>query len=219
VSDGTSTILIDTSTDLRSQALRHDVCQVDAVVYTHAHADHLHGIDDLRGFTVRRRAPIPVYADRLTVENIRHRYEYMFSDPDFKLGWGIPRLDLAEIPAEGVRVGAMHILPVPIMHGSLPILGYRIGPFAYLTDCSDVPESSRAMLHGLDTLVIDGLRPRPHPTHFSISQAVDMVRILSPRQAFLTHLTHDVDHDTMEAELPDDIHLAWDGLRVEMTAE
>ena len=214
LSDGEATILIDSSTDLRAQVLAHGVTSLDAVFYTHAHADHLHGIDDLRGFTVRQRRALPIYGDRRTIDHIVRHFDYIFQDPEYHLGWGIPRLSPAVIPAAGVRVGTMQVRPIPILHGPLPIFGYRVGGFAYLTDCSGIPASSRDLLRGLDTLVIDGLRPRPHPMHFSIGQALDVVRDLAPRQTFLTHLTHDVDHAVMEKELPTGVGLAWDGLRV-----
>jgi phosphoribosyl 1,2-cyclic phosphate phosphodiesterase len=187
--------------------------RVDAVLYTHAHADHLHGIDDLRSFTLRQRVPLPCYGDAATIGLIRDRYPYMFADPDFRLRWNIPRLELHEMngPAD---VCGVPVLPVPLLHGRLPIYGFRIGRFAYLTDCSEIPPASWPLLEDLHTLVIDGLRPEPHETHFSIGQAVAVVSRLRPEQAYLTHLTHDVDHGPTEAQLPAGVRLAFDGLRL-----
>ena len=210
---GHTAILIDTSTDLRQQALRHRLNHIDAVLYTHAHADHLHGIDDLRSFTLLQRNVIPCYGDAETLALIRERYPYLFKDPDFSLGWSIPRLDMRPAAAPFDLDGAT-ITPIPIFHGKALILGYRIDRFAYLTDCSAIPDASMTLLRNLHTLILDGLRPRPHATHFCIAQALEIIEELRPEQAFLTHLTHDVDHDVVEAELPESVHLAYDGLTV-----
>jgi phosphoribosyl 1,2-cyclic phosphate phosphodiesterase len=209
------TLLIDTSTDLRTQALRHGVDRVDAVLYTHTHADHLHGIDDLRSFTLRQRQPLPCYGNAETIRVIRDRYPYIFADPECLLRWSIPRLELRELRGP-VSLGGVEVVPVPLLHGRLPIYGFRIGRLAYLTDCSEIPYASWALLEGLHTLVIDGLRPQPHETHFSIAQALEVVARLRPAQAFLTHLTHDVDHGPTEAQLPPGVRLAYDGLRVKV---
>jgi phosphoribosyl 1,2-cyclic phosphate phosphodiesterase len=210
---GDVSLLIDTSTDLRAQALRHGLDRLDAVLYTHGHADHLDGIDDLRSFTLRQRQPLPCYGDSATIGLIRERYSYMFADPDFRLRWSIPRLELREM-AGPTEVCGVHVIPVPVLHGRLPIYGFRIGRLGYLADCSGIPDYSWPLLEGLHTLVIDGLRPQPHETHFSIGQALAVIARLRPEQAFLTHLTHDVDHGPIEAQLPPGVHLAYDGLRV-----
>jgi phosphoribosyl 1,2-cyclic phosphate phosphodiesterase len=208
-------ILLDSSTELRMQALREGVGHIDAVLYTHSHADHLHGIDDLRSFSGRSRQAIPTYGDAQTIGFIQTNYAYIFNDSAMRLGWGIPRLELhvADAPFDlcGVRV-----TPVPIMHGSRTILGYRIGDLAYLTDCSGIPESSFPLLQGLHTLILDGLRPEPHPTHFHIAAALDAIARINPKQAYLTHLTHNIDHAPMESTLPDGVRLAYDGLRVDV---
>jgi len=207
-------ILIDTATELREQALRYGVKRVDAILYTHSHADHLHGIDDIRSFSGRARKPIPVYGDEDTISFIRKNYGYIFSDPLFRLGWGIPRLEL-EVIREPTRICGVRVVPVPLLHGRRLILGYRIGDLAYLTDCSAIPDGSWKLLEGLHTLVIDALRPRPHPTHFCISEALEVTERLRPGVAYFTHLTHNVDHATMEATLPDHVRLAYDGLEIE----
>ena len=212
---GEKNILIDSSTDLRAQALRHNIRHVDAVLYTHSHADHLHGIDDLRSFSRRARKPIPAYGDAHTVSVIREHYAYIFEDKEFTLGWGIPRLELRVIRSPSAICG-VRVTPVPLLHGQRVILGYRIGGLAYLTDCSEIPEESLPLLKGLDMLVIDALRPRPHPTHFSIPEALQTIERLSPRRAYLTHMTHNVEHAATEATLPENVHLAYDGLEIEI---
>lgn len=213
VTAGTTALLIDSSTDLRAQALRHGIDRVDAVLYTHGHADHLHGIDDLRAFTLRQRQPLPCYGDEATIGLIRDRYAYMFADPAFALRWSIPRLELHVLDSP-VTIGGLGVQPVPLLHGCLPVLGFRIGRLAYLTDCSAIPETSWPLLQGLHTLVIDGLRPQPHTTHFCIDQAIEVAAQLRPEITLLTHLTHDVDHAAVEASLPPGVRLAYDGLRL-----
>lgn len=208
-------ILIDVSTDFRTQALRARIRHLDAVLITHTHADHIHGIDDLRAFSLRNKSPMPIYTDTVSVERIRTRFPYIFGDPEFRLGWGIPRMELHEL-RESISLGGIQITPVPLWHGTEQILGFRIGKLAYLTDCSAIPDSSLPFLENLDTLVLDGLRQRPHPTHFSISQAIDASRRIVPRQTFLTHLTHDVDHEETESQLPDGVRLAFDMMSVEI---
>jgi phosphoribosyl 1,2-cyclic phosphate phosphodiesterase len=212
VSVGAVTLLIDTSTDLRAQALRHGLDRVDAVLYTHTHADHLHGIDDLRSFTLKQRQPLPCYGAAETLRQIQERYPYIFGDPELRQRWSIPRLDLRELRGP-VDIFGVHVVPVPLLHGRLPIYGFRIGRLAYLTDCSGIPPASWALLEGLHTLVIDGLRPQPHETHFNIEQALAVIARLRPAQAFLTHLTHDVDHGPTEALLPAGVRLAYDGMQ------
>ena len=206
-------ILVDTATDLRAQALQHSLRRIDALLYTHSHADHLHGIDDLRSFSHARQAPIPTYADAHTLNFIRSHYEYIFDDKEYRLGWGIPRLDLRVIE-KPTPICGLDVIPIPVLHGDQTILAYRLGKFAYVTDCSAIPERSRPLLRNLHTLILDGLRHKPHPTHFNITQAVEAIEVLRPQRAYLTHLTHDVDHPAVEPTLPPHVHLAYDGLEL-----
>ncbi len=207
-------LLVDTTPELRLQAVRERLDRVDAVLFTHDHADHLHGIDDLRAFCEKHRMVIPLYGDDKTLLEIRRRWPYMFQDPEFaQRHLNVARLTTCAV-AGPFSIGDVEIVPIPLLHGKAEILGYRIGPFAYLTDCSEIPETSVPLLRGLDTLVIDGLRPRPHTTHFSLGQACLAVARLQPRQAFLTHLTHNVDHAAVDMALPAGIRLAYDGLRL-----
>ena len=207
-------LLVDTATELRVQAVREGLDRVDAVLFTHDHADHLHGIDDLRAFCQKHRMVIPLHGNEQTLATIRSRWSYMFQDLEFaQRHLNVARLRLCPI-SRPFDIQGVEIIPVPVCHGATEILGYRIGQFAYLTDCSDISEASIELLRGLDTLVIDGLRPRPHHTHFSLGQACLVVARLRPRQAFLTHLTHNVDHATTDATLPTGVHLAYDGLKL-----
>ncbi|WP_029916400.1 GPMC system MBL fold metallohydrolase [Pelobacter seleniigenes] len=208
LSYGKYNILIDTSTDLRQQALREGMRHVDAVLYTHSHADHLHGIDDLRSFSLFSPEPIPLYGSEETLARIRRSFCYIF-DPAEHSGY-IPNLRLCPI-AGSVTLGGLEITPLPLQHGYGVSTGYRCGPFAYLTDCNAIPQHSLELLKGLDLLILDGLRFKPHASHFNIPQAVAMAKTIGARQTLLTHLSHDVEHLRDDAELPDGINLAYDG--------
>ena len=204
-------ILIDTSTDLRWQALREDIRHVDAVLYTHSHADHLHGIDDLRGFNLRSQEPIPLYGSIRTLERVRDNFSYIFDDIE-NPGY-VPRLALFPVE-ETFSLFDLQITPIPLFHGRMQAFGYRCGPFAYLTDCNEIPATSLDLLHGLELLVLDGLRFKPHTTHFNIAQAVQMAQRIGARQTLLTHLSHEVDHPRHNPQLPEGVEFAYDGQRL-----
>ena len=205
-------LLVDTGPDLRMQALRFGVTRVDAILYTHGHADHVVGLDEVRRFNALQRGAIPCYADATTIDEIRGMFSYIF-DPRTPKGGGIPDLTFTQIDGP-LNVGGTGILPVPVYHGERPILGFRIGRFAYLTDCSRIPESSWPLLEGLDIVVLDALRERPHPTHFSLDEAVAAARRLGARQTFFTHIAHDLGHAATCAKLPPSMALAYDGQMV-----
>ena len=206
---GVRSILVDTSTDLRQQALTHDITRVDAILFTHSHADHILGLDEVRRFNVLQKTAMPCYGDRQTLADLRTTFSYIFSGP--KVGGGIPQLSLTEIDGP-FQLGGAEIVPVPLMHGPRPILGFRIGAFAYLTDCSAIPDASWPLLAGVRTLVIDALRDRPHPTHFSVAEALDAVQRIAPERAYFTHIAHDLPHAATNARLPRGVELAYDGL-------
>lgn len=208
-----ASILIDVSPDFRQQMLRHDIKHLDAILITHAHADHILGLDDVRAISALQQSHIPLYADADTIETIRRKYSYIFNDEDFRLGWGIPRIRLHEINSVQ-EVAGMEVTAVPIRHGDLTILGYRIRGLAYLTDCSGLPESSVPLLKDVDTLVMDALKPKPHPTHFSLPEALDAIRTLKPGRAFLTHISHRLPQSATDADLPENVHMAYDGLEI-----
>ena len=205
--------LIDTATELRLQALANGVRRVDAVLYTHFHADHTAGLDDLKAFNAALGGPLPVYGDAPTGQDLRQRYGFAFAGTPW-LG-AIPHLVFHEVDGP-LDVCGVPVVPVPLIHGRIRATGWRIGGLAYLTDCNGIPEPSRRLLAGLDVLVLDALRWRPHPTHFSIPEALAVVAALRPRRAYLPHLTPEVDHATTSARLPPGVELAHDGLVVEV---
>ncbi len=207
-------ILVDTSTDLRAQALAHDIRRVDAILFTHSHADHVLGLDEVRRYNALARGPIACYGDTQTLAALRQMFAYIFS-PAQAAGGGIPRLSLFEI-AGLFTLGGVDIVPVPLMHGPWPILGFRVGPFAYLTDCNGIPAESWPLLDGVRTLVLDALRDRPHSTHFSVGQALEVVARLAPERAYFTHICHDLPHAATCARLPKGVELAYDGLVLEV---
>ncbi len=207
---GGVTFLIDTATELRAQALANGLNHVDAVLMTHAHADHTGGFDDLRRFNEIQQQHLPVYADPTTAEVLRNRFAYTFVDA-FSFYGGKPDLHLHEVTGPFEALG-QSIVPIPVLHGRLPISGYRIGNIAYVTDAKTIPEESLDLLHGLDVLVLNGLRERTHPTHLSFSEAIEIIQKVAPRQAFLVHLSHETSHQQAQSLLPAGIDIAWDGL-------
>ena len=219
--DGTTIVLIDTSPDLREQLLGEDVGRIDGVLLTHDHADHLHGIDDLRPMTIHMRKRIKVWADAATSRTVAARFDYCFRTPP---GGSYPpivdehRIELGravEIPGPGGIVTAM---PFDMAHGDTRALGFRFGDAAYASDVSAMPEESIALLGGLELLILDALRYKPHPTHLSVHEALALIARLKPERAVLTNLHSDVDYATLAAELPPHIVPAYDGLKLEVAS-
>jgi phosphoribosyl 1,2-cyclic phosphate phosphodiesterase len=211
--DGGVRVLVDTTPDLRSQALACDLDRVDAILFTHCHADHVMGLDEVRRFNVLQQAAIPCYGDAGTLKEIRRTFAYIFESTDE--GGGIPRIHLYPVGGP-FSIGGEVVVPVPVWHGRREILGFRVRNFAYLTDCSGIPDTSWPLLEGLHTLVIDALRHRPHPTHFTVEQALSVSARLGPRRTWLTHICHDLPHAATNALLPPGVELAHDGLVVEI---
>jgi phosphoribosyl 1,2-cyclic phosphate phosphodiesterase len=209
-------ILVDTSTDLRMQALAHGVSRVDAILFTHSHADHVMGLDDSRRFSQMQKGAIACYADARTAESLRKTFHYAF-DPAAEQGGGLPQIDLRTFDGP-FDVGGLRVQPLVLMHGRLPITGFRFGDFAYLTDTNHVPEQSWPLLAGVKTIVLDALRHRPHPTHFTVAGALEVVARLKPRQTYFTHICHDLPHAATNASLPAGVELAYDGLRFDIEA-
>ena len=207
------TVVVDTSPDFREQSLRFGIERVDAVLYTHPHADHVFGLDDLRPFNFRQKATIPCYGSAATLARLRQIFAYVFEAGEE--GGGKPRIDLVEVDAPFELLGET-VVPVPVAHGSMPVLGFRIGPFAVVTDVHFIPEESFARLAGVEVLVLSALRYRPHPTHFNIDQAIAAAARVGARRTLFTHIAHDVGHAALERELPAGVEIGHDGLVVEI---
>jgi phosphoribosyl 1,2-cyclic phosphate phosphodiesterase len=212
-------VVIDTGPDFREQALRNKLTRVDAVFYTHSHADHILGLDDLRplSFTAfREGGPIPLFAAGETAKVLEHIFDYTFSRQATYPHRA--RVTLEPLPEHGpVSLHGVEFQPVPIMHGEMKIIGYRFGSVAYLTDVSAIPERSFALLEGLDTLVLSALRHKPHATHATVEQALGWARRIGARQTWFTHIAHELGHEETNRTLPDGVKLAYDGLSVPVT--
>lgn len=206
-------LVIDTSPDFREQALRFGIARVDAVLYTHSHADHVFGLDDLRIYNFRQRGVIPCFGSRDTIARMRQIFAYVFEDG--QEGGGKPKLDLQAVDEPFELLGE-RVTPVPVEHGEMPVFGYRIGDVACVTDVSAIPEPSYGLLEGLELLVLSALRYRPHPTHFSFEEAIAAARRIGARRTLFTHIAHDVDHARPEVFVPPGMEIGHDGLVVEL---
>jgi phosphoribosyl 1,2-cyclic phosphate phosphodiesterase len=217
VEAGGSTILIDTPPELRLQLIAGGFSHVDAVLYTHEHADHTNGIDDLRMFSVRQRRALPIYGPPETLERLRTSFSYIFDDVRAYEGTSKPSLALHSVEAgKTVDVAGVPVLPLAFRHGHIRVFGYRIGGLAYITDVKSIPDAERRQLQGLDVLVLNALWWRAHPTHLSISEAIETAQALGARRTYLTHLTHETGHAELAGQLPEGIFPAYDGLTVEV---
>jgi len=205
-------VIIDTTPDFRTQALRARLERVDAVLYTHAHFDHIMGLDDVRPFNFRQKGRIPIYAAPDTMAAIQRVFEYIFDDAEKESN--VAKLDPRLIDGGPLDLFGLEFLPVPVLHGSRTIYGFRFGGAAYLTDHSAIPESSLDLLRGLDVLFLDALRYKPHPTHSTVARSLETVERLAPRRAFFTHICHDLAHDRAESMLPPHVRLAYDGMEI-----
>lgn len=209
-----ATVVIDTGPDFRQQALAHGLEKVDAVLFTHAHADHVLGLDDLRPFNFVQRGPIPVYASEQTLEVIRRIFSYIFHDGPSESSR--PKIETRVFPGEPIVIHGIEFRPIPVKHGSGECHGFRFGNHAYLTDHSEIPEQSLALLEGVETIFLDALRYKPHPTHSTVERSLRTVERLKPRAAYFTHISHDLDHERAQSLLPEGVWLAYDGLELEL---
>ena len=206
-------VVIDTTPDFRTQALRAGLKRLDAVLYTHSHADHIMGMDDIRPFNFGRKDPLPVYGDERVIADLRRVFQYVFENKAPESA--IPRIEV-HVPAGPVELFGAIFEPFTVMHGRLPVTAWRFGRTAYVTDFSEIPESGLERLQGLDLLILDALRHRPHPTHSHLANSLALVERLQPRRALFTHMCHELGHAGTEAQLPPGVHLAYDGLSVEI---
>ncbi|MEP7354809.1 MAG: MBL fold metallo-hydrolase [Acidobacteriota bacterium] len=213
-SDVTRNVVIDTTPDFRAQVLRTGIERLDAVLYTHAHADHILGLDDVRPFNYFQKEVIPLYATEETFAVIQRVFAYAFRESESS----VPKLDLRTMDGSPFELFGVRFTPIRLEHGKGVVHGYRFGDAAYLTDHSNIPEESKAQLQGLDVLFLDALRRRVHPTHTTIEQALALVEELKPRRAFFTHMCHDLPHAQTEAGLPAHVRLAYDGLEIQVEA-
>lgn len=206
------TVVVDTSSDFRQQMLRAEVERLDAVVLTHHHADHILGLDDVFPYCVRSSQSLPIFASPDALDEVRLTFRHLFGET--------PHARMARLSPRRIdgpfQLADLEFIPVELWHGDLPVLGFRIGSFAYLTDVSRIPDSSFALLAGLDCVVVDGLRYRRHPTHFSIPEALEAAERIGASATYLIHMCHDVDHETAERQLPPGVKLAYDGLVLEL---
>lgn len=205
-------IVIDTTPDFRAQVLRTGLERLDAVVYTHAHADHILGLDDVRPFNYRQGAHIPIYATAPTFETIKRVFSYAFDDKPHTST--VPRLEVNLIEDRPFDVFGLRFEPIPVLHGRGTVFGFRFGNAAYLTDHSEIPESSLERLQDLDVLFLDALRHKPHPTHSTVAASTETALRVRPKRTFFTHICHDLPHAATEAALPPGIFLAYDGLEI-----
>ncbi len=205
-------MLVDTTPDFRAQALRARIGHIDAIVFTHSHADHIMGLDDVRPFNFHQKGRIPIYASLQTMDSIQRCFQYVFEDVERKTH--VPKLETHVIDGAPFDLFGLEFRPIPILHGAQTIYGFRFGAAAYLTDHSEIPEASMRQLHELDVLFLDALRYKPHPTHSTVERSMRTVEELAPRRAFFTHISHDLAHARTEAQLPPHIRLAYDGLEI-----
>jgi phosphoribosyl 1,2-cyclic phosphate phosphodiesterase len=214
--DEDRTILIDTGQEFRMQALRENITRADAVFYTHGHADHILGLDDLRPLTFQRSTPTPLYADAETAAIIRRIFEYTFrTENRYPTSARVELVELSTEPGTSIHVHGVAFERIPVTHGRQQIAGYRFGKAAYLTDMSGIPDDSIARLQGLDILVLDALRREPHPSHSHLENSIALAQRIGARRTYFTHISHDLEHTEVSAELPPNIYLAYDGLRLE----
>jgi phosphoribosyl 1,2-cyclic phosphate phosphodiesterase len=213
ISYGGRAVLIDTTPDFRQQALRAAIPRIDAILFTHAHADHIMGLDDIRPFNYRQGGAIPIYGSEDTLSNLQNCFRYIFDNRNAQST--VPRLTPHVFESESIQLFGLEFQPIRLYHGRETIHGFRFGAAAYLTDHSDIPPESMAQLTGLDILFLDALRHKPHPTHSTVERSLQWVSALSPKRAFFTHICHDLSHARTEATLPPHVRLAYDGLEVQ----
>jgi phosphoribosyl 1,2-cyclic phosphate phosphodiesterase len=211
-----TTIVVDTTPDFREQMLRYNVRHLDAVLFTHAHIDHIAGFDDIRQFNFLSKDHLNCYGLKETLKEIRITFRYAFNPENYQKGGGVPRVNLIPIANGQLTIGNVMVHPIEVYHGKLLVLGFRIGSIAYITDTNQISEASMEKLRGLDVLILDALRRKPHSTHYSLNEAVAVAQRIGAKQTYFTHICHDLLHDEVNAQLPANIQLGYDGLVIEV---
>ena len=211
VQSDATTLIVDTSPDMREQCLDLELDHLDAAIYTHDHADHVNGIDDLRGFALLQKTRIPIYGDRFAIKSLQQRFGYIFAEAK-----NYPAIATANTIDGPFSHGDIDIVPFPQIHGSMQSLGFRFGNMAYSTDLNDLPEASFDLLQDLDVWIVDALRPQPHPTHTHLAQTLEWIERLRPKRAILTHMTWDMDYATLCRTLPPGVEPAYDGMVIDI---
>lgn len=206
-----TTLVIDTSPDFRQQALRNYMTKLDAVLYTHHHFDHIGGFDDIRAFNYKQRKPIPLYLTEKTLKELRRTFIYAFETPE-QIGGGVPQVEINTIEDKPFKIKDLTITPLPLKHGKLDVLGFRVGAFAYCTDANYIPEKTLDLMRDLDWLVLDALRFEPHSTHFCLDEAIEVARGIAPSKTYFTHMAHQIKHAECEKRLPKNMFFAYDQL-------
>ncbi len=210
-------LLVDTPPDLRTQLLREKIGVIHATLYTHDHADHVFGLDDLRLFPYYTGGPIPVYCEDAVEDRIRKSFDYAFVPAAQAYGGGVPQLAIQNIALAPFEILGHPVIPFRLGHGRFKVLGFRFGNIAYCTDTNFIPPESRALLQGLDVLILDALRHKPHPTHYSLSEAIEVAREIGAKRTLFTHMSHDLSHEETSAQLPPGFELAYDGMRIPLS--
>ena len=195
--------------------LKYHIRTMDAILFTHSHFDHIGGFDDIRAFNYTMRQPVPIYVNDVTLDKLKRTFFYAFEVPD-QIGGGVPLIDVNMISGDDIIIKDLAITPIPMKHGKLDVLGFRIGALAYCTDTNYIPDSSMEMLRGLDVLIIDALRYTEHPTHFCLDEAIEVSKKLNPKQTYFTHIAHQIKHSDCEPNLPENMYLAYDGLKIHL---
>ncbi|MEM6347680.1 MAG: MBL fold metallo-hydrolase [Bacteroidota bacterium] len=207
-----TTICFDAGPDFRQQMLREEIKVLDAVVFTHQHKDHTAGLDDVRAYNFRLKRDMPVYGTTAVLEHLKREYYYIFEQSDYP---GVPKLDLREIDSASFRIGDLELLPIPLMHGPMPVFGYRIGDFAYITDANYISDASRERLDGVRYLTLNALRKAKHHSHFNLEEAIQLAQEIGAEQTYFLHISHLMGkHADVSKELPSGIQFAYDGLRI-----
>jgi phosphoribosyl 1,2-cyclic phosphate phosphodiesterase len=211
---GSSSLVIDTGPDFRQQMLREDVKRVDAVLFTHEHKDHTAGLDDIRPFNFYQQGDIPIFGRKAVLEQIQREYAYIFNDKKYP---GVPQVTCVEIDGDPFHFQGIAIIPIPVLHYKLPVLGFRIGNFSYITDANLIPESSYALLEGTEVLVLNALQKEAHISHFTLEEAIAEAQKIGAKKTYFTHISHRLgEHHEVEKILPEGIHLAYDGLKLSL---